>query len=228
MPLSLPLNKYIDHTLLKPESTRTQIEQVCAEALKYDFASVCVNTSWTKLCADLLKGGSVKLCVTCGFALGACTTMVKIFEADQAIGAGADEVDMVMNVGALKSGLVDFVREDIAGVAQVCHRSQRRTVLKVIIETFLLTDVEKRLACTLAKDAGADFVKTCTGFNGGSATVDDIRLMRATVGPDMGVKASGGVRTFEQALAMIDAGASRVGTSSGPAIMNGQPGTASY
>ena len=226
--MSLPLNKYIDHTLLKPESTRMQIESMCAEAVRFDFASVCVNTSWAKLCADLLKGSTVKLCVTCGFPLGASTTLTKIFEADQAIGVGAGEVDMVINVGALKSGLRDFVRDDIAGVAQVCHRSQRRTTLKVIIETFLLTDDEKRTACMLAKEAGADFVKTSTGFNGGGATVEDIRLMRAVVGPDMGVKASGGVRTYEQAMAMIDAGATRIGTSAGPAIMQGKQGAASY
>ena len=228
MSLALPLNKYIDHTLLKPESTRMQIENVCAEAARFGFASVCVNTSWTKLCADLLKTSDVNLCVTIGFPLGACTTLTKIFEADQAISAGADEADMVINVGALKSGLYDFVREDIEGVANVCHRSQPRTTLKVIIETFLLTDEEKRIVCKLAKDAGADFVKTCTGFNGGAASVEDIRLMREVVGPDMGVKASGGVRTLEQAMAMIAAGATRIGTSAGPAIMQGAQGTTGY
>jgi deoxyribose-phosphate aldolase len=228
MTLALPLNKYIDHTILKPESTRAQVEAVCAEAIRWDFASVCVNTSWTKLVVDLLQDSTVKVCVTVGFPLGACTTMTKIFEADQAIGAGAAEVDMVMNVGGLKSGLADFVREDIAGVANVCHRSRKRVPLKVIIETFLLTDDEKRMACKLAQDAGADFVKTCTGFNGGAATVEDIRLMRAVVGPMMGVKASGGVRTYDSAMAMIAAGATRIGTSSGPAIMQGKESTASY
>jgi len=154
--------------------------------------------------------------------------MVKIFEADQAISVGAEEVDMVMNVGALKSGLLDFAREDLEGVVKVCHRSQSKTVLKVIIETFLLTDEEKRIACKLAVEAGADFVKTCTGFNGGAATVEDIKLMRAVVGPNLGVKASGGVRTFEQAMAMIAAGATRIGTSAGPAIMQGQQSVSGY
>ncbi len=228
MTLALPLNKYIDHTLLKPESTRMQVENLCAEAVRYDFASICVNTSWTKLAADLLDKSDVSVCVTVGFPLGACTTMVKIFEADQAIGAGAHEVDMVMNVGALKSGLLDFVREDMEGVAKVCHRSKTKTVLKVILETFLLTDEEKRSACKLAVEAGVDFVKTCTGFNGGAATVEDIALMRAVVGPDIGVKASGGVRTFEQAMAMIAAGATRIGTSAGPAIMQGKESASGY
>lgn len=222
MSTSLSLNKYIDHTALKPDATRAQIEQLCAEAAQYDFASVCVNASWTKLCVDLLGKTDVKVCVPAGFPLGATTTLVKIFEADQAIAAGAREIDMVMNVGALKSGLLDFVREDIAGVVQVCRRSQPFALLKVILETVLLTDDEKRVACRLAKEAGADFVKTSTGFNGGGATVEDIRLMREAVGPAMGVKASGGVRTREQALAMIAAGATRVGTSAGVAIMQGE------
>jgi deoxyribose-phosphate aldolase len=159
--------------------------------------------------------------VPVGFPLGATTTLVKIFEADQSIAAGAREIDMVMNVGALKSGLLDFVREDIAGVVQVCRRSQPFSLLKVILETVLLTDEEKRVACRLAKEAGADYVKTSTGFNGGGATVEDIRLMRKAVGPEMGVKASGGVRTHEQAMAMIAAGATRIGTSAGVSIMQG-------
>lgn len=222
MSISLPLNKYIDHTALKPDATRAQIERLCAEAAQYDFAAVCVNASWTKLCVDLLRKTDVKVCVPVGFPLGATTTLVKIFEADQAIAAGAREIDMVMNVGALKSGLLDFVREDIAGVLQACRRSQPFALLKVILETALLTDDEKRLACRLSQEAGADFVKTSTGFNGGGATVEDIRLMREAVGPAMGVKASGGVRMREQALAMIAAGATRIGTSAGVSIMQGE------
>jgi deoxyribose-phosphate aldolase len=217
-----PINKFIDHTLLKPDATRAQVEKVCVEGVQYQFASVCVNTCWTKLAYELLQKSGVNVCVTVGFPLGATTTLVKVFEADQAIDAGAAEVDMVINAGALKSGLHEFVHDDIAGVVKTCHRvKQAGALLKVIIETALLTDGEKRLACEIAKDAGADFVKTSTGFNGGGATVEDIRLMRAVVGPGMGVKASGGVRTYEQAMAMIEAGATRIGTSNGVAIMQG-------
>jgi deoxyribose-phosphate aldolase len=227
--MTTPLNKYIDHTLLKPESTREMIERTCAEALKYDFASVCVNASWIQLTADLLRGSNVKPCVTVGFPLGMTTTLVKHFEADQAVSAGAREVDMVMNIGAFKSGLYDFVRDDIIGVLNACRKLKRETaLLKVIIETVYLTDDEKKIACELCKVAGADFVKTSTGFNGGGATVEDIRLMRATVGPNMGVKASGGVRSYETAQAMIAAGATRIGTSAGPAIMDGKPAGSGY
>jgi deoxyribose-phosphate aldolase len=223
------LNKYIDHTILKPESTRAQVEQVCREALQYDFASVCVNSCWTQLVADTLKGSAVKVCVAVGFPLGAMTTLAKMFETDQAIEAGAREVDMVINVGALKSGLYDFVRDDIAGVVSSCKKNKRKSaLLKVILETFLLSDDEKKLACEIAKAAGADFVKTSTGFNGGGATVEDIRLMRSVVGESMGVKASGGVRSYEQAVAMIEAGANRIGTSSGISIVQGVAGKAAY
>jgi deoxyribose-phosphate aldolase len=223
------LNKYIDHTILKPESTRAQVEQVCREALQYDFASVCVNSCWTQLVADTLKGSAVKACVAVGFPLGAMTTLAKMFETDQAIEAGAREVDMVINVGALKSGLYDFVRDDIAGVVSSCKKNKRKSaLLKVILETFLLSDDEKKLACEIAKAAGADFVKTSTGFNGGGATVEDIRLMRSIVGESMGVKASGGVRSYEQAVAMIEAGANRIGTSSGISIVQGVAGKAAY
>lgn len=215
------LNCYIDHTLLKPDATRAQIEQLCLEGRQHQFASVCVNACWVKLCAELLENSSVNVCVTVGFPLGATTTKVKMVEAEQSLMAGAREADMVINVGALKSGLYDFVRDDIAGVAHVCH--DQGGLLKVIIETGLLTDEEKRVACQLVQEAGADFVKTCSGFNGGGATVEDIRLMRAVVGPTMGVKAAGGVRTYEAALAMIEAGANRIGTSSGVAIMLGTP-----
>jgi deoxyribose-phosphate aldolase len=223
------LNKYIDHTILKPESTRAQVEQVCREALQYDFASVCVNSCWTQLVADTLKGSAVKACVAVGFPLGAMTTLAKMFETDQAIEAGAREVDMVINVGALKSGLYDFVRDDIAGVVSSCKKNKRKSaLLKVILETFLLSDDEKKLACEIAKAAGADFVKTSTGFNGGGATVEDIRLMRSIVGESMGVKASGGVRSYEQAVAMIEAGANRIGTSSGISIVQGVAGKTAY
>ncbi|MCX7939260.1 MAG: deoxyribose-phosphate aldolase [Thermoflexales bacterium] len=220
--LQQPLNRYIDHTLLKPDATRAQILQLCEEARRYQFASVCVNASWVKLCVEQLAGSGVNVCVTVGFPLGATTTLVKMFEAEQAFDAGAIEADMVINIGALKSGLLDFVRDDIAGVARVCHQ-KKGGVLKVILETALLTDEEKRIACRLAQEAGADFVKTCTGFNGGAATVEDVRLMRAVVGPTMGVKAAGGIRTYENALAMIAAGANRIGTSAGVAIMLGAP-----
>lgn len=220
----MKLNRYIDHTLLKPDATRAQIEQLCLEGRQYQFASVCVNACWVKLCAELLEGSGVNVCVTVGFPLGATTTKVKMIEAEQSLMAGAREADMVINIGALKSGLYDFVRDDIAGVAHVCHA--QGGLLKVIIETALLTDEEKRLACQLAQEAGADFVKTSSGFNGGGATVEDVRLMRAVVGPTMGVKAAGGVRTYETAMAMIEAGANRIGTSSGVAIVLGAPSEA--
>jgi deoxyribose-phosphate aldolase len=224
-----PLNKYIDHTILKPESTRAQVENTVREALAHDFASVCVNTSWVQIVAQMLKGSTVKTCVTAGFPLGATTTLVKIFEADQAIEAGAQEVDMVLNIGALKSGLLDFVRDDVAGVAAACHKSKKKhALLKVIIETPLLSDEEKKIACEICKAAGADFVKTATGFSGGGATVEDIKLMRATVGPEMGVKASGGVRSYETAVAMIEAGATRIGATASVSIMSGKPAGDGY
>ncbi len=220
MSTDLILNKFIDHTLLKPDATRAQIEKLCAEAREYHFATVCVNLCWVKLAADLLAGSDVKVCCVVGFPLGATTTLVKMFEADQAIDAGATEIDMVMNVGALKSGLLDFVRTDIAGVHKSCNAGRKHhALLKVILETCLLTDDEKRQACLLAKEAGADFVKTSTGFSTGGATIADVKLMREVVGEEMGVKASGGVRSRADALAMIEAGANRLGTSSGVAIM---------
>jgi deoxyribose-phosphate aldolase len=227
--MTLPLNKYIDHVILGADATRAQIEAATVIVRKYDFAAISVNTCWTKLVGDLLAGSSVKIGVTVGFPLGATTTLVKMFEADQAIEAGAQEIDMVMNVGALKSGLYDFVKADIAGVVSSCHKSKRkRALLKVIIETGLLTDAEKMLACEIVKAAGAEFVKTCSGFNGGGATVEDVKLMRAAVGPEMGVKAAGGIRSYKAARAMIDAGATRIGTSAGPAIMDGRPAGDGY
>jgi deoxyribose-phosphate aldolase len=216
----MTLNKLIDHTLLKPDATRAQIEKHCQEAAQYGFASVAINGCWVKLASDLLKDSGVKVDVTVGFPLGAGTTLAKMFEAEQSIMAGAGEVDMVINVGAAKSGLWDFVRDDIAGVLSACRKDKRKTVpLKVILETSLLTDDEKRRVCEICKEVGVDFVKTSTGFNGGGATVADIRLMRETVGPTMGVKASGGVRTKADALAMLEAGATRIGTSAGVAIV---------
>ncbi len=209
----------IDHTLLKPDASEEQIRKLCEEARTYEFASVCVNAGWVKLCAQLLKDTCVKVATVVGFPLGATLPMVKAYEAKQAICLGADEVDMVINIGALKSRLYSLVEEDIAGVADVCHRYG--AVLKVIIETCLLTDEEKIKACTLSKAARADFVKTSTGFAGGGATAKDVELMRRAVGPDIGVKAAGGVRTFEEARQMVEAGATRIGASASVKIVEG-------
>jgi deoxyribose-phosphate aldolase len=202
--------KYIDHTLLKPEATRTEIEQLCDEAAKFGFYSVCVNPYWVRLCAKLLRGKDVKVCNALGFPLGATDSRTKGFEARNAIEQGAAEVDMVINIGALKSRDLRAVEEDIRSVVRA---SRSTTVVKVIIETCLLTDEEKVLACETAKKAGAHFVKSSTGFSKGGATAGDIALMRRVVGPDMGVKASGGVRTFEDAKLMIESGATRIGAS---------------
>lgn len=212
------LAKYIDHTLLKPDATAEAIKKVCAEAKKYDTASVCVNTSRIPLVAEELKGTDIKACCVVGFPLGAMLPEAKAAEADFAIKAGANEVDMVINVGKAKDGDWDYVEQDIAAVKAVCRD---RALLKVIIETCLLTDDEKVEACLCAKRAGAEYVKTSTGFSTGGATVEDIALMRKTVGPEMGVKASGGVRTREAAEAMIAAGATRIGASSSKAILEG-------
>lgn len=219
------LAKYIDHTLLKPEATLQQIDKLCDEAVKYHFASVCVNTSWTAHCARKLRGTGVKVAVVVGFPLGAMSGRSKGFEARHAIEEGADEIDMVINIGALKSGKLDLVEEDIRQVVRVCGRN---VILKVIIETALLTDEEKVKACLAAKEAGADFVKTSTGFSTGGATVADVVLMRKTVGPKMGLKAAGGIRSYEDAVEMIKAGATRLGTSSGVAIVTGSKGGSSY
>ncbi len=216
----MELNRYIDHTLLKPDASKAQIEKLCTEALQYQFASVCVNLCWTRVCAEVLEKSDVKVCTVVGFPLGATTTLAKMFEADQAIEAGAREIDMVINVGAVKSNLLDFVRSDIKGVLESCRRNRRKqALLKVIIEACLLTDDEKRTVCQIAKEVGVDFVKTSTGFSSGGATIADVRLMRATVGPDIGVKAAGGIRSRSDAMAMIEAGATRLGTSGGVAIM---------
>lgn len=209
------LAKYIDNTLLKPAATAQQIRELCEESIEYGFASVCVNPAHVELAAGLLAGSGVKTCTVIGFPLGANTSAVKAFEAEKAVEDGADELDMVINIGALKAGDDELVREDIEAVVQ----AGQGKLVKVIIETALLTDEEKVRACELAVEAGADFVKTCTGFSGGAANVHDIALMRKTVGPEIGVKASGGVRTKEDALALIEAGATRIGTSSGKAIV---------
>lgn len=206
---------YIDHTLLKPEAKREDIIRLCREALQNNFYSVCINPSFVQTAVYELKDSAVKVCAVIGFPLGATTTATKAFEATEALASGAEEVDMVIHVGALKGGEEDYVRDDIAAVVKVaCGKT-----VKVIIESGLLTDSEKVLACRLAKEAGAGFVKTSTGFGPGGATVGDIRLMRETVGPDLGVKASGGVRTLETARLMIEAGATRIGTSSGITIV---------
>ncbi len=212
------LAKLIDHTQLKPEATREQILKLCEEAKTYGFWSVCVNPAWVALAAEQLQGTDVKVCTVIGFPLGATTPSTKAYETEEAIRSGATEVDMVINIGALKSGEDDRVREDIRAVVEA---AQGKALVKVIIETALLTDEEKARACRLAKEAGADFVKTSTGFSKGGATVEDIALMRQTVGPEMGVKASGGVRDYETARAMIQAGATRIGASASVNIVTG-------
>ncbi|HHT7825773.1 TPA: deoxyribose-phosphate aldolase [Streptococcus suis] len=220
----MKLNKYIDHTILKPETTQEQVEKILAEAKEYDFASVCVNPTWVALAAESLKDSDVKVCTVIGFPLGANTPAVKAFETKDAISNGADEIDMVINIGALKTGNYDLVLEDIKAVVAASGDK----LVKVIIEACLLTDDEKVKACQLSQEAGADYVKTSTGFSTGGATVTDVALMRKTVGPDMGVKASGGARSYEDAIAFIEAGASRIGASSGVAIMNGAQADGDY
>ncbi|HFR3770232.1 TPA: deoxyribose-phosphate aldolase, partial [Streptococcus suis] len=201
-----------------------QVAKIIEEAKEYDFASVCVNPTWVAYAAKRLAGTEVKVCTVIGFPLGANTPAVKAFETKDAIANGADEIDMVINIGALKSQNYDLVLEDIQAVVEASGDK----LVKVIIETCLLTDEEKVKACQLSQEAGADFVKTSTGFSTGGATVVDVTLMRQTVGPDMGVKASGGARTYEDALAFIEAGATRIGASSGVAIMNGAVADGDY
>lgn len=220
----MKLNKYIDHTILKPETTQEQVEKILSEAKEYDFASVCVNPTWVSLAAESLKDSDVKVCTVIGFPLGANTSAVKAFETEDAIANGADEIDMVINIGALKAGNDALVLDDIKAVVDASGDK----LVKVIIEACLLTDEEKVRACQLSKEAGADYVKTSTGFSTGGATVADVALMRKTVGPDMGVKASGGARSYEDAIAFIEAGASRIGASSGVAIMNGAQADGDY
>jgi deoxyribose-phosphate aldolase len=219
IPQDLNLAKMIDHTLLKPDATQEQIAQLCFEARKHGFASVCINPTWVELCAKLLEGSSVKVCTVIGFPLGATSPEVKAFETQVALEHGATEIDMVINVGALKARDLDLVAKDIRGVVTAAHA--KRAIVKVIIEAILLTDEEKTIACLLSKEAGADYVKTSTGFASGGATAKDVALMRRVVGPDMGVKAAGGVRTYEDAENMIKAGATRIGASAGVKIIQG-------
>jgi deoxyribose-phosphate aldolase len=215
----------IDHTLLKPDATADQIETLCTEARDHHFASVCVNPHWVPLCASRLRGTGVEVCTVIGFPLGATANAVKAYEASWAAEHGATEVDMVQNVGALKSGDYATVHEDIRSVVEAVAG---RACVKVILETSLLTDEEKAAACALAKEAGADYVKTSTGFGGGGATVEDVALMRRVVGPAVGVKASGGIRDRSTAEAMIAAGANRLGASAGVKIIAGGVGGGAY
>jgi deoxyribose-phosphate aldolase len=208
---------FIDHTLLKPDATPAEIEKLCQEAREYHFAAVCVNPPFVRQCAALLRGSGVEVATVVGFPLGTHTTATKVFETEQAVVDGATEIDMVINVGGLKAGRDDFVRDDIRAVVEAAHRAN--ALVKVIIEAALLTDEEKVRASRLSKEAGADFVKTSTGFGPGGATVHDVALMRQTVGPNLGVKAAGGVKNLEQAREMIQAGATRIGASAGVKIV---------
>jgi deoxyribose-phosphate aldolase len=226
--LPIPLDelaKYIDHTLLKPDSTAEQFDQLCKEALMYKFKSVCVNSSWVSYVSKKLRGSNIIVCSVVGFPLGGMDSRSKAFETQNAIENGAKEIDMVINIGALKSGNLKLVEEDIRAVRRA---SRSNTILKVIFETNLLTEQEKILACEISKKAGADFVKTSTGFSGGGATVEDVILMRRIVGPNMGVKASGGIRDYNSALALIRAGANRLGCGASVAIMTGATSKGNY
>jgi deoxyribose-phosphate aldolase len=214
------LAPYIDHTLLRPDATAADIDQLCDEAIEYRFAAVCINPTWVRRAADRVRGTGVAVASVIGFPFGASTLEVKALEARRAIRDGAREIDMVINIGALKSGMHDQVREDIERVSDACHESG--ALNKVIIEAALLSDEEKVIACHLAKEARADFVKTSTGYASGGATVYDVALMRETVGPRMGVKAAGGIRTSEDAQDMIAAGATRIGASAGIRIVSGE------
>ncbi len=222
--------QYIDHTQLKPDADRAKIDELCREAREHSFYSVCVNSCWASHCAEQLEGSGVKLAVVAGFPLGAMEPESKAYEARRAVEAGADEIDMVMNIGMLKSGDTEAFTRDLRGVREACgsSKSGEKVVLKVIIETALLSEEEKVAACKSAVEAGADFVKTSTGFSKGGATAEDIALMRKTVGPEIGVKASGGIRSYEDAVAMIEAGANRLGASSGVSIVSGGEEASSY
>lgn len=208
----------IDHTMLKPEATAQQIEKLCNEAKEYGFYSVCVNPVYVSLAAELLLHSAVKVCTVVGFPLGACTTKAKVFETEDAIADGASEIDMVIHVGAMKSKNYKYVEEDIRAVVDAAHG---KALVKVILENCLLEKDEIAMACSLCRKAGADFVKTSTGFNKSGASVEDVKLMRETVGPEMGVKAAGGIRDFAAAKAMVDAGASRIGASESIKIVTG-------
>lgn len=209
----------IDHTLLKPDATEEQVRKVCAEAIEHGFYSVCVNPTYVRFCATQLAGSKVLVCTVVGFPLGANLPAVKAFEAEKAIDDGAREIDMVLNIGALKGGALPAVEDDIAAVVRVCHAAG--VLCKVILETGYLNDAEKVEACRRAVAAGADFVKTSTGFGPGGATAADVALMRATVGPSVGVKAAGGIRTYQAAREMIAAGANRIGASASVQIVQG-------
>ncbi len=213
----MELNKYIDHTNLKPDSKEEIIRTLCADARKFDFASVCVNPCNIALAKELLAGSDVKVCTVIGFPLGQNTTAIKVAETEEAYALGCDEFDMVINVGRLKDGKADYVRDEIAAVV----KAAKGKTVKVIIETGLLTDEEKALATRLSCEAGATFVKTCSGVSAGVATVDDIRLMKANLTGEVQLKASSGIRTYEDAIALIDAGATRLGTSAGMKIIEG-------
>ncbi|MFC8040334.1 deoxyribose-phosphate aldolase [Paenarthrobacter sp. NPDC057355] len=217
---------YIDHTLLKPEASEADILKVCAEAVEYKFKSVCVNPVWVKTVTKALRGSGVLTCSVIGFPLGATPTDVKTFEARGAVLDGANEIDMVINMASARANDKGALVDDIRAVAETVHAGE--AILKVIIETSMLNDEQKVIACEAAVEAGADFVKTSTGFNGGGATAEDVALMRKTVGPKLGVKASGGVRSLADAQAMIAAGATRIGASSGIAIVKGEQGSSAY
>ncbi len=219
-PPKAELAKWIDHTLLKPDTTEDQIKKICEEAIQYNFASVCINPSWVPLAYKMLRGHSSKVCTVIGFPLGSTFPEVKAAETRLVVEKGADEIDMVMNIGALKSGAYELVERDIRAVV----RAAGRQIVKVILETCLLTDEEKVKASAIAQRAGANFVKTSTGFSSGGATVKDVALMRKVVGQQMGVKASGGVRTYEEACKMVEAGATRIGASASVAIVGNSKG----
>lgn len=223
--MTVNIAKMIDHTALKADITKEQIVKLCDEAKEYGFFSVCVNPAWVKTAAERLKGSEVKVCTVIGFPLGASTSETKAFETKDAIEKGATEVDMVINIGALKDQNDELVEQDIRAVVEA---ASGKALVKVIIETSLLSQEEKVRACKLAVKAGADYVKTSTGFSTGGATVEDIKLMRETAGPNIGVKASGGVRDREGALQMIEAGATRIGASAGIAIVKGEQSDANY
>jgi deoxyribose-phosphate aldolase len=223
--MDVDIARIIDHTILKPEASEDAVKRICEEALKYKFASVCVNPTNVELAAELLKNSEVKVCTVIGFPLGANTTEVKAFETEDAIKKGAQEVDMVINIGKLKSGQYDYVKNDIKAVVKA---AKGKALTKVIMETCLLNNEEKKLVCKMAKEVEADFVKTSTGFSSGGATPEDVKLMRDTVGMDMGVKASGGIRNRKDAENVIKAGASRIGASASVAICTNQEGKTDY
>ena len=221
----MELSKYFDHTILYPDTKKEDVLKVCKEAKEYDFFSVCVNPHYVSLVNEELKNSDVKVTSVIGFPLGQSISEVKAFEAKKAIEDGADEIDMVLNIAALKNEEFEYVKNDIKAVVDAC---KDKALLKVIIETCLLTDSQKVKACELAKEAGADFVKTSTGFSSGGATIEDVKLMRKTVGDKLGVKASGGVRDLEKAEAVIEAGATRIGASSSVQIVKGEKSDSDY